>query len=129
MKPTTRRIFELPVLELTVLTEMYGDASADTVCFALKGFNREAERFVMQLEQALTEQHYEEIARLTHSLKSMSALCGALQFAAFCNLLETAVREHDDAAITELTSSLKPCWQALLRRTRIELVQRGVNDG
>jgi HPt (histidine-containing phosphotransfer) domain-containing protein len=133
MKPNTPTIaelpvLELPVLELTVLAEMYGDVSADTVCFALNGFNREAEHFVELLELALAEQHYDDIARLTHNLKSMSALCGALQFAALCTQLGSAVRDQDGTAITALARYVKPCWQDLQQCVRNELTRQEVAD-
>ena len=52
---TMLSLVEQPVLDLTVLVDMYGDDSAETVCFALSGFNREAQRYVCQLQQALTQ--------------------------------------------------------------------------
>ena len=46
-------ISELPVLELAVLIDMYGDDSNETVVLALSGFNLEAQRYITQLQQAM----------------------------------------------------------------------------
>lgn len=122
-------LVEQPVLDLTVLVDMYGDDSAETVCFALSGFNREAQRYVCQLQQALTQSDWAEAARVAHSIKSMAGLCGALQLATLCQLIEHAARQQDVQQLAGYTSMLTPCWQTLWQQSLAELARRSVDEG
>ena len=120
---------EQPVLDLAVLVEMYGDDSAETVCSALSGFNREAQRYVCQLQQALTQTDWAEAARVAHSIKSMAGLCGVMQLSALCQQIETAARQQDSGQLHTLQKQLAPCWQALLQQSQAELAKRSADDG
>jgi HPt (histidine-containing phosphotransfer) domain-containing protein len=120
---------ELPVLALTVLTDMYGDDSNDTVVLALSGFNLEAERYITQLQQALSHADWAGAAKLAHSVKSMAGLCGAMQLAALCQQIETAARQQDSVQLNALEKYLAPCWQTLLQQSQAELTKRSADDG
>ena len=122
-------LVEQPVLDLTVLVDMYGDDSAETVCFALSGFNREAQRYVCQLQQALTQTDWAEAARVAHSIKSMAGLCGALQLATLCQLIEQTARQQDVQQLVDYSKLLTPCWQALWQQSLAELARRSVDEG
>ena len=122
-------IHNLAVLDLTVLADMYGDNSADTVRFALSGFNSEAQHYVMLLQQALATSNWSEAARWAHRIKSMAGLCGAIQIATLCQLIEQAARQHDTESLATLTSLLQPYWQLLLQQSLAELASRQVEDG
>ena len=119
---------EQPVLDLTVLVDMYGDDSDETVCFALSGFNREAQRYVCQLQQALTQADWTGAARVAHSIKSMAGLCGALQLATLCQLIEQAARQQDVQQLTGYSKLLTPCWQALWQQSLAELARRSADE-
>ena len=123
------RISELPVLALTVLSDMYGDDSNDTVVLALSGFNLEAERYITQLQQALSHADWAGAAKLAHSVKSMAGLCGAMQLAALCQRIETAARQQDSGQLHALQKQLAPCWQTLLQQSQTELAKRSTDDG
>ena len=123
------RISELPVLDLTVLSDMYGDDSDETVILALSGFNHEAERYVDLLQQALVSAHYVEAARVAHSVKSMAGLCGAMQLSMLCQLIEIAARQQDTAQLNKLMPLLGSCWQALLQQSETELSVRSAGGG
>ena len=122
------KIAKLPVLDLQVMAQMYGDDSAETVCFALSGFNREAQRYVCQLQQALTQTDWAEAARVAHRIKSMAGLCGALQLATLCQLIEQAARQDDVQLLTHCARQLSPCWQALWQQSLAELAQRSADE-
>ena len=119
---------ELPVLALTVLSDMYGDDSNDTVVLALSGFNLEAQRYITQLQQALSHADWAEAAKLAHSIKSMAGLCGAMQLAALCQQIESAARLPDTSQLQRLQPQVEPYWQALLQQSRAELAKRSTDD-
>ena len=123
------RISELPVLALTVLSDMYGDDSNDTIVLALSGFNREAQRYITQLQQALSHADWAGSAKLAHSIKSMAGLCGAMQLSVLCQQIETAARQHDTLQLGSLMPQVEPYWQALLQQSQAELVKRSADDG
>lgn len=118
----------LPVLDLNVLIAMYGDDSADTIILALSGFRNEANIYISQLKQALITQDYTEIARLSHSLKSMSGLIGACQLMTLCQTTEQTARQGDLVTLRLCTQELASVWPLLLQQLQISLQQYGHSD-
>ncbi|SNY51419.1 HPt (histidine-containing phosphotransfer) domain-containing protein [Arsukibacterium tuosuense] len=111
------------VLDLTVLTEMYGDDSAHTICQVLTGFRDEAQNYMAQLQQAAAASQFSEVARLSHSLKSMCGLVGAAQLMAWCQTAEQAARQSDQTVLTDCLLLLNDVWPALLAKLNSDLQQ------
>lgn len=101
------------VLDLDVLKMMYGDDSPDIVTLALTGYYTEARRYVSSLTDAADAADYTEVARLAHSLKSMSALVGAQRFSTLCAELEATAKQGNDAHTQVVLQQFTPCWQQL----------------
>lgn len=116
------------VLDLSILIAMYGDDSARTITLALSGFRKEASTYMQQLQAALRHNAQKDIARLSHSLKSMSGLVGALHLAQLCQNLEQSVRQHDDAALASNATELGPVWLELQAALNSSLQQHGHVD-
>ena len=116
------------VLDLSVLIAMYGDDSAQTITLALSGFRKEASTYMQQLQAALRHNVQTDIARLSHSLKSMSGLVGALHLAQLCQNLEQAVRQGDDTVLVSNATELEPVWLELLAALNSTLQQHGHVD-
>lgn len=122
-KPTS-----LAVLDLSVLIAMYGDDSAQTVILALSGFRREASTYMQKLQVAIQHNTQTEIARVSHSLKSMCGLVGALHLAELCQNLEQAARQHDDAVLVSNAGELEQVWLTLQAAVNTALQHHGHVD-
>lgn len=116
------------ILNLTILIEMYGDSSAGTVCQVLNSFRSEATLYIRQLQQAFIVQDFAEIARQSHSLKSMCGLIGACQMMTFCQTTEQAARQGDYSALEVCRGELALLWPALLLQLQRNLQQHGFGD-
>ena len=109
------------VLDLAVLTDMYGDDSSETICQVLSRFRDEATLYMVKLQQAAEDGQFSEIARLSHSLKSMSALIGAVQLMVLCQTAEQAARQSEQASLTDSWLILDTVWPALLNELNSSL--------
>lgn len=116
------------VLDLSILSEMYGDDSVETVCPVLVGFRNEAHLYIGQLQHALSVQDSAEVARLSHSLKTMSGLIGAGQLMLLCQRTEQAARQNDHLALKACEHDLTLAWPALLSQLQNSLQQCGFDD-
>lgn len=116
------------VLDLRVLTAMYGDDSAQTITLALSGFRREATTYIEQLQLAIQCNTLPDIARFSHSLKSMCGLVGAGQLMQLCQNLEQAARQQDGPSLARLAPELRQIWHSLLTALNTTLQQYGYND-
>jgi HPt (histidine-containing phosphotransfer) domain-containing protein len=116
-------IAELPVLNLAVLTEMYGDTSSQTICQVLTGFRDEAHSYSEQLRHAFIAGQFADVARLSHSLKSMCGLVGAQQMMTLCQNTEQAARAEDKLILNRCFTELNKVWPALLQDLESNLVQ------
>lgn len=114
-----------PILDISILIEMYGDSHADTIIPALVGFRDEATDYTEQLQQAAQQQDVAEIARLSHSLKGMCGLVGACQFMLLCQKIEDAARQWDQQRLTDYLPTFEPAWRVLLAELKSNLRQLG----
>lgn len=114
------------VLDVSILTDMYGDDSAKTIHHALSSFLQEATTYVNQLQQKAMQQQqsmqhdYSSIARMSHSLKSMAGLVGACQLQLLCDSIEQAARKQDHAALIACWPQFNLIWPVL----HTELINR-----
>lgn len=133
----------LPVLDLNVLFDMYGDDSAEIICQVLAGFRREATVYVQQLQDAgqlsarrdhvptdsaRTDNALTDTARLCHSLKSMCGLVGATKLMQLCMTLEQAARQQDQTAQQAQLLNLAGVWPETLAMLNLTLLQHGYAD-
>lgn len=143
----------LPVLDLNVLIDMYGDDSAEMICQVLIGFRREATVYVQQLQDAWqpsarkdhvrtdsarkdhaptdnarTDNVMADTARLCHSLKSMCGLVGATKLMQLCVTLEQAARQQDQSTLQAQLLKLAELWPELLSQLNLTLLQHGYVD-
>lgn len=116
------------VLDLRILTDMYDEHSTQQVCQILGGFRSEATLYISQLQQALTAQDCAEVARFSHSLKSMCGLIGACQMMTLCQTTEQAARQGDNAALGRCRHQLALVWPLLLLQLQSYLQQHGCGD-
>ncbi|WP_213994759.1 Hpt domain-containing protein [Arsukibacterium sp.] len=113
------------VLDLHILTGMYGDNSAVTICQVLSSFRAEANSYIDYLQQALQTQDYPEVARLSHSLKSMCGLVGACQLMTLCQRTELAARQGDKVALDDCQQELAIVWRTLMLQLHHTLQEHG----
>ncbi|KKO46825.1 hypothetical protein WG68_02450 [Arsukibacterium ikkense] len=118
----------LVVLDLAILIDMYGDDSADTICPALSRFRSEASKYINQLQHAVVQQDHAEIARLTHSLKSMAGLIGACQLMEWSQLVEQAAKQRDQTMLANHLPELTTIWAALQTELASSLLLYGSAD-
>lgn len=118
----------LPVLNLAVLTEMYDDNRSQTICQVLTGFRDEAQSYLISLRQAIAAVNFTDIARLSHSLKSMCGLVGAQQMMTLCQITEQAARAEDKLTLNRCSTELDKVWLALIRELESNLLQFGHNN-
>jgi HPt (histidine-containing phosphotransfer) domain-containing protein len=113
------------VLDVSILCAMYGEDSPEFIAEILQQFQREAQGYIALLEQALVQIDYAEVVRLSHSLKSMCGLIGALQLGMICQQLEQTAVSHNFNELTKLSDALTKCWLRLQINVNLVLESNG----
>lgn len=120
---------EHPILDLTVLIEMYGDDSRETIHNALSGFMQSAPKYINTILDASANQQLAALASAAHSLKSIAALIGANQLAEMCRQLEESARMAEWQRLASILQTLPESWLRLQQQLGEQLQQLERSDG
>jgi len=89
-----------PVLDAAAMAELRAldpDGRAQLVKRVLSTYQGSLARLMAQLAQARTEQAWDQVSRVAHTLKSSSASIGALALSAACAEIERLLRAGEHA--------------------------------
>ncbi|WP_189429704.1 Hpt domain-containing protein [Alishewanella longhuensis] len=111
------------ILDLDVLTAMYGDSSEETIVFALTGFYLAASGYMQDIQQAMKASNLTALAIAAHSLKGICGLVGAKPMAGLSNQLEHAARSGDTEQLQKALLMLPESWQLLQQQLKLVLKQ------
>lgn len=104
--PPPKRPATLDSRRLTELRELQIPGEPDVLAGIIEAFLKNAEARMPELQQALSQNHFEKVKELAHMLKGGSGTLGAVQLAELCKQLEAKGYAGD-------LSQSQALWQAL----------------
>lgn len=84
------------VLDLEILYDIYGERNKEVVEFALGIFKRESTGYLMEIIEFIKHKDAESVSAKFHSLKTMSAMVGAIYPSELCSDLEQSTFDTEE---------------------------------
>lgn len=112
---------DVPVLDLAVLGELRASVGDDEFVRELvRTYVEEALPALVSMADAANAGNAEGLVRPAHTLKSTSAIVGALRLSAICRKLEGAGRNGDTKGLGPDVAAARSAWAETLEALRAE---------
>jgi HPt (histidine-containing phosphotransfer) domain-containing protein len=104
-----------PILDLCILQNQYQGLPTEMQAKALQLFLTQGAEYCAGINNFASE-HRDEVFRCCHSLKTMSAMVGAMRLNALCTEFELATEDAERQSINEQLTVLWPQTEAAVQQ-------------